>query len=163
VVGNYGEVKYLYPTCEFKSNHAAFPNPSQETPSPDLVSDLSCTIDSHLLDQDLAVDLFIDLDPRVHFRIDLAVDLLQLADVLLKNLLDLQRALLWVPRLVVLVVDVGDAEASLVSFGPFKVTNRQSALCSRNDDNQTYSIRLHAMYPRQSHPSSATASAMLVI
>lgn len=47
---------------------------------------------------------------------------LLLFDVLLKDFANLLRALLGVPFLAALVIDVGDAEAGFVAFGPFKVT-----------------------------------------
>ena len=45
-----------------------------------------------------------------------------LADVLVEDLPDLQGTLLRAPLLVVFVIDERDAEASLIAFGPFKVT-----------------------------------------
>jgi hypothetical protein len=82
----------------------------------------------------------------VYLNRTVGIQPLQLTDVLVKHLLDLQGALLGVSGLAVLVVDIRDTKARLVTFGPFKVTARQSAKVRRGEIYRTtYSIRLQAI------------------
>ena len=64
-------------------------------------------------------DMAIDLSSASNL-----LGLLQLANVLVKDLPDLQGAFLRGSRLAIFVVDVGNAESGFVAFGPFEVAGR---------------------------------------
>lgn len=94
-----------------------------------------------------------------------------LLDQTVENLPDDCCALLGMPLLAALIVDVGHSEACLVSFCPLEVTERLLVCLSSmvttiqstgglSERRKTYSIRLQAVYPLTSTPSSLYASAM---